>query len=115
VNEFYRQLAARLRALLGVKSVSQAQRQPLMGGRAIPVTINGREHLAGRPLQASYNFVSADYFQTLGLRITLGRGFTEQEAQSNAPVALVSESTARRFWPNEDPIGKHIGRHPDRH
>src|SRR5262249_58604325 len=41
--------------------------------------------------------------------ITRGRGFTEQEEQANAPVAVISESTARRFWPNENPLGKHIG------
>src|SRR5262249_56125029 len=41
--------------------------------------------------------------------ITRGRGFTEQEEQANAPVAVISESPARRFWPNENPLGKHIG------
>jgi predicted permease len=110
LNEFYRQLAARLRTLPGVKSVSQAQRQPLTGPlRTTPITIDGQSQLASRRLQASYNFVSADYFQTLGLRITRGRGFTEQEAQAKAPVVVISESTARRFWPQENPIGKRLG------
>src|SRR5215470_16112134 len=109
-SEFRRQLAARLRALPGVKTVSEANRQPLTGAiGATPITIAGREQPDGRPLRAGFNFVSANYFQTLGLRITRGRGFTEQEAQANAPVVLISESTARRFWPNEDAIGKRIG------
>jgi ABC-type antimicrobial peptide transport system permease subunit len=60
-------------------------------------------------LQAGFNFVSSDYFQTVGLRITRGRSFTAQEAQANVQVVLISESTARRFWPNEDALGKHIG------
>ncbi|MGH9838197.1 MAG: ADOP family duplicated permease [Blastocatellia bacterium] len=110
VSEFCRQLATRLRALPGVKTVSQAHRQPLSGAvRTTPITIAGREQPAGHSLQAGFNFVTADYFRTLGLRITRGRGFTEQEAQANAPVVLISESTARHFWPNENPIGKHIG------
>jgi macrolide transport system ATP-binding/permease protein len=109
MNELYRQLAARLRALPGVKSVGRMRHAPFTGTQTTPITIAGQEQLAGHPLQASYNFVSAAYFQTLGLRITRGRGFTEQEAQANAPVVVISESTARRFWPNENPIGKHIG------
>ena len=108
--ELRRQLAARLRALPGVKTVSQANRQPLTGAMdTTPITIAGREQPAGHPLRAGFNAVSANYFQTLGLRITRGRGFTEQEAQANAPVALISESTARRFWPSEEAIGKRIG------
>jgi predicted permease len=110
VNEFYRQIATRLRTLPGVKSVSQAQRQPMSGPMpTTPITVAGQGPLASRPLQASYNFVSANYFQTLGVRITRGRGFTEQEEQANMAVVLISESTARHFWPNENPIGKHIG------
>ncbi len=109
-SELRRQLAARLRVLPGVKTVSQANRQPLTGAMdTTPITIAGREQPTGRPLRAGFNAVSADYFQTLGLRITRGRGFTEPEAQANAPVVLISESTARRFWPNEDAIGKRIG------
>ncbi len=110
VNEFFHQLATRLRTLPGVKSVSQAQRQPLTGRmNTTPITIAGQKPLTNRPLQANFNFVSADYFQTLGLRITLGRGFTAQEEQAKAPVVLISESTARRFWPNESPLGKRLG------
>lgn len=110
VNEFYRQLAERLRTLPGVKNVAQAERQPLSGRHnTVPITIAGKETLANRPFEANYNFVSANYFETLGLRITRGRSFTAQEEQSSARVVLISESTARRFWPNEDPIGKYVG------
>lgn len=110
-NELQRQLEARLRALPGVKGVSQAQQRELLTGPndTTPISIAGQEMLASRPLQANYKFVSNDYFQTVGLRITRGRGFTAQEQLANAPVMLVSESTARRFWPQENPIGKRIG------
>jgi len=108
-NELYNRLAERLRALPGVKSVARAQRPPFRGRQTTPITIAGQQQPANHSLQANYNFVSAKYFQTLGLRITRGRGFSEQEEQANAPVVVISESTARRFWPQENPIGQHIG------
>jgi macrolide transport system ATP-binding/permease protein len=108
-NELYNRLAERLSSLPGVKSVSRTQRPPFRGVQTTPVTIAGQQQPATHSLQANYNFVSANYFQTLGLRITRGRGFSEQEERSNAPVVVISESTARRFWPQENPIGKHIG------
>jgi predicted permease len=108
-NELYNRLAERLRALPGVKSVGRAQRPPFRGRQTTPITIAGLQQPANHSLQANYNFVSANYFQTLGLRITRGRGFSEQEEQANAPVVVISESTARRFWPQENPIGQHIG------
>ena len=110
VNEFCRRLAARLRSAPGVKSVSQARQEPFSSPtRKTPITLDGQTQTGGGLLQAGFNFVSADYFQTLGLRVTRGRAFTAQEEQSNAQVILISESTARRFWPNEDAIGKRIG------
>jgi len=108
-NELYNRLAERLRALPGVKSVARTQRPPFRGVQTTPITIAGQQQPANHSLRANYNFVSANYFQTLGLRITRGRGFSEQEEQANAPVVVISESTARRFWPQENPIGQHIG------
>ena len=108
-NELYNQLAERLRALPGVKSVGRTQRLPFTGRQTTPITIARQQQPANHSLQANYNFVSANYFQTLGLRITRGRGFSAQEEQANAPVVVISESTARRFWPQENPIGQYIG------
>jgi predicted permease len=105
-----REFADRLRALPGVQSVSLAYRQPLTGGPAItPVTLAGHDAPTDRPLTANYNFVSADYFTTLNLRIVRGRAFTRTEADAGAPVVVISEATARHFWPGADAIGQHIG------
>jgi len=108
--ELRRQLVARLRGLPGVKAVSQAERQPLTGrpNRA-RITLPGQARQDDHPLQANYNLVSPEYFDTLGIRLTRGRFFTEQETRANVPVVVISESTARRFWPNEEAIGKRIG------
>jgi len=110
INELYGRLAIHLRALPGVKSISQANRQPFSGPNiTTPITIAEQPAAPGHPLQANYNFVSADYFQTVGLRLTRGRAFSEQEVEANVPVVVISESTARKFWPLENPLGKRIG------
>jgi predicted permease len=104
-----REFAERLRAAPGVKYVSRAQRPPLNSRNGTPITIPGRESPDGRSLWADFNFVSAEYFDTVSLQLTRGRAFSAQEVAANAPVVVISEATARRFWPNEDAIGKQIG------
>jgi predicted permease len=52
------------------------------------------------------NEVSPEFFSLLGIPIVRGRNLTGTEARTGAPVTIVTESTARRFWPNQDPIGK---------
>lgn len=70
--------------------------------------------MPGRPLDPSlelstqYDIVSPEFFRTLGIRITQGRAFTERD-QADAPLVItVSETLARRLWPDENPIGKRI-------
>jgi len=61
----------------------------------------------GRPSErASYSVVSPEYFSVFDLPIVSGRMFTADEARSRAPVVIVSRSTARHFWPLDDPIGQ---------
>jgi hypothetical protein len=55
---------------------------------------------------AQYNPVSPEYFSVIGIPIVRGRGFTATDAQSYPGPVIVTESTARRYWPAEDPIGK---------
>jgi macrolide transport system ATP-binding/permease protein len=110
LGEVRRLLAARLRALPGVKSVSQAFRQPSSGQlSSTQITIAGQATPDNRRLRANYNFVSSQQFETMGIRIVRGRSFTEQEANANAPVVVISEATAQKFWPGQDAIGQHIG------
>jgi len=108
-GEVRRLLAERLRALPGVKSVSQAFRRPSSALSSTQITIAGRAAPDDRRLRANYNFVSFQHFETLGIRIVRGRSFNEQEANANAPVVVISESTAQKFWPGQDAIGQHLG------
>ena len=84
---------------------------PELSGVAIggaPLRENLSIPLAGKANgQVVVSFASDQYFETLGIRLVRGRGFTRQEAEGGAPVAIVSESTARRLWPGgRDPVGQ---------
>ena len=55
-----------------------------------------------------YRYVSTDYFTLLRIPILRGRGFMPDEARAEAPIAIVSASTAARLWPGEDPVGRTV-------
>lgn len=60
----------------------------------------------GRLSRTSFDFVTGSYFGLLDIGIIRGRTFTEEEERSGAPVVIVSEATARAFWPSQEPIGQ---------
>jgi predicted permease len=70
--------------------------------------IAGRNEPPDAALQASLSFVGFDYFRAMGIAVVRGRSFTPQESlnPTSAPVAIVSESFARRFFPGEDALGQ---------
>ena len=107
-GELRHQLAERLRAMPGVVSVSEAHQVPLSGGMGnVAVTLAGQP--SDRPFEARFNFVSPEYFDTLSIPLLRGHGFSPQEVTANAHVVVVSEATARRYWPGGDPLGQRIG------
>ena len=59
-------------------------------------------------LNVDWSIVTPDYFETMKIPILRGRTFTRDEDEQGKPVVLVDENLARRFWPNEDAVGKHI-------
>jgi predicted permease len=63
----------------------------------------------GELINVDWAIVSRDYFRTMRIPILRGRTFTADEDAEGKPVLLVSESLARKFWPNGDAVGKHIG------
>jgi predicted permease len=99
------QLVHRFAALPGVTGVAQASAVPLDDNhRVTDVSLSGREdHIA-----AEYNYVSPAFFPLLGIPIVRGRDFTERETQASSRVVILPESTARRLWPSEEPLGKTI-------
>jgi len=59
-------------------------------------------------INVDWSIVSADYFKTMRISILKGRTFTRDEDAEGKPVVLIDENLARRFWPNEEAVGKHI-------
>ena len=63
----------------------------------------------GEQINVDWSIVTAGYFQTMKIPLLRGRTFTRDEVEQGKPVVIVDENLARRFWPNEDAVGKHIG------
>jgi len=97
-----------LRTLPELANVSYGT-APMMGTWTPPIFIKKpgvlEGTIEGRTLAG---YASADYLNTLGIDLLLGRNFTAQESSTGAHVAIVSAATARLFWPSENPLGKHF-------
>ena len=106
---FYDQLLERVRALPGVKSATAATLLPLGAGQGWGkfLSVEGKEaqSLDKVPL-IRFALVSPDYFQTLGIGLRQGRPFTTDDKSNSQQVAIINETLARRFFPNENPVGK---------
>src|SRR5262249_52425599 len=86
-----------------VNAIAQASTSPLSDShRGTEFTLPGQSD--GR--RTELNYVSQDYLPLLGIPITRGRNFNEEDVRAGAPVAIVTESTAQRVWPDQQPIGK---------
>jgi putative ABC transport system permease protein len=105
-KRFYDDVVARTSAIPGVRAVSLSLVVPLsLHVHEQPVTIEGQE----TPTRAlPYNLVGPGYFETMGIPIVRGRDFTTADREGARDVAVINESMARRFWPNQDPVGRSI-------
>ena len=104
---FHREIRERLLALPGVESVALTS-LPEGGEPAKTILVDGG---APQPLDigfAGVNRFSPGYPETLKIPLLHGRDFTEADMASNASVAILSESMARRYWPNENAVGRHF-------
>lgn len=108
---FYRQLQDRLGQMPGVISVSVALQSPLIGPNfGTNMVIEGHPPSSDQVQDAaSYNFVSARYFDTIGNRVLHGRPLNEQDTPNSHRVGVINEAFARKFFPGQDPLGKHVG------
>ncbi len=104
---FYDQVLERVSALPGVVSAGYTTSVPLAWkGGANGFTIEGRQAEPGVATNAIHRQVSAAYFQTMGISLRSGRYFDDRDSEQSLPVAIINESMARLYWPNEDPVGK---------
>jgi putative ABC transport system permease protein len=119
LKSFHQEALARIQAIPGVKAVATGSGLPLTGRPGgVFLRIEGRELAPGwsQPIVEVSN-ISLDYFRVMGMRLSAGRGFMEQD-NTNAPrVVIINETLARRYFSGEDPIGKQIfyGKSPTRY
>ncbi|MFZ0233444.1 MAG: ABC transporter permease [Candidatus Acidiferrales bacterium] len=109
-QNFYHDLLDRVRALPGVNGAALVSTLPL-GGRVTKLSAEMENHppSSSEPLPLFWeNTVSPDYFQVMNIRLLSGRTFTAADASATPPVIIITAATARRYWPHENPIGKHI-------
>jgi putative ABC transport system permease protein len=108
---FYEQLLERIRSSPGVSSATAATLLPLGAGQGwgkfLSVDGQAADSIDKVPL-VRFALVSPDYFGTLGIPLRQGRSFTTDDKSTSQPVAIISETLAHRFFPNENPLGKTI-------
>src|SRR5579871_4200123 len=104
-SAFFDETLRRTRALPGIEAAAFVDNPPLTGGSMQPVTIEGQPIVAmSEQPEVATRRASPGYLQTMRLPLRLGRDFRDDDAY----VVLVSESMARQFWPNENPLGRHM-------
>ena len=107
---FYQRALERLRSLPGVTSAGAAQIFPLAGDDYILSFVQlGKPPVpVGNQPSAAYYAATPGYFRTLRIPISRGRDFAEHDNAAAPPVAIISESMARQFYANENPLGQRI-------
>src|SRR5215471_11719304 len=111
IRGFNDQLERELSAMPGVKSVGIALYSTLEGNNwGEGVWIEGHpEPVSGQDINASWDRISPRFFETVGEPVIRGRGFTEQDTATSRMVAVVNQKFVQKFFPKEDPIGRHFG------
>lgn len=108
---FYQRLLPHLTSIPGLMSAAPIHMRPGSGvaGLSAPMRFEGQtpEDAETNPW-ATFDPVTPSYFRTLGIPIVRGRGFTGADTRDAAPVAIVSEAVARRYWPGQEPLGKRL-------
>jgi putative ABC transport system permease protein len=103
------EILARIRALPGVTAAAAVDSLPLTDGSTQPIAIAGRpeQAMADQP-EVGVRVITAEYLRTMHITLKRGRDFSDADTANSQPVVLISESMAKRFWPNQDPIGEHL-------
>jgi predicted permease len=107
----YREMEARFSSIPGIRGVGLALYSPLEGNNWGECVIQ-QGHAAPKPgdsCGSTWDRVSANYLKTIGVPMIRGREFTGQDTATSLPVAIVNETFVHKYFPNQDPIGKHFG------
>jgi predicted permease len=108
-NQFFDRALANVRALPGVESAAWVDNLPLQGGSTQYVAVEGQPAMKESEMPVvAVRLPSPGYFKTARIQLLAGRDFTEADGFGRPRVIIVSENTAKKFFPGQDPIGRHI-------
>ncbi|HZS57026.1 MAG TPA: ABC transporter permease, partial [Bryobacteraceae bacterium] len=103
-QRFYRNLMDRIEAIPGVKSAGAQS-----GGANVFFEPQGQPPAApGQEPTASFKIITPDFLKAIGTGMVAGREFNQHDNQSAAPVAIISQTVAHRYWPDSSPLGSHL-------
>ena len=107
---FFRDVLAQVRALPGVQSAGAVSGLPLSAqGSSGTITVDSQAvPVDRRSPDADLSAATPGYFETMGIKLVRGRYFDDRDSERAAPVAIIDETMAQTFWPNQDPIGQRI-------
>lgn len=107
VSHFYEEVLRRLDQFPEVQAAAIVNTRPFLGW-----SLGARASVPGRTIReepiVGCRVISPEYLVALGARLVRGRSFSDSDGPNSTGVALVNEALAHRFWPDQDPIGKHI-------
>jgi putative ABC transport system permease protein len=111
---FLREALRRIRTLPGVEETAVSDRAALPLGhgqsdlRPRPLIREGQDVQGSQPPLINTSIVSPEYFHLLGMTLLRGRLFVDQDLEDTPSVAVINQAAARTYWPNQDPVGKHV-------
>ena len=110
-NALYRELLEKLASIPGVKTVSFSQPALLSGStNSTSIYVQGRTYsLQERENSINRLVVSPNFFEAMGIPLRAGRGFTDRDSETAPKVVLINDAAVRRYFPNEDPLGRRFG------
>jgi putative ABC transport system permease protein len=108
IRGFFEELLSRASSLPGTTAVGLSTDLPLDAQERDAAEVEGRDPNAGALPHLAQSWIMGDYFGAMGITLKRGRMFTPDERLGKPDVVIASETAARLFWPNQDPIGKRL-------
>jgi predicted permease len=106
---FYQQVLERVRSLPGVEASSLADFIPSGGGRRFTtITVENYTPRPQEKMDVLNGTIATDYFKTMGMSLLSGREFSDRDTEGAPRTVIINEALARRYWPGQDALGKHI-------
>jgi predicted permease len=113
VAQFTHDILERVGRLSGVKAAAMNSSLPLTGAVGWGgVNVEGYAPPPGEELQVDMRITTPDYFRAMGIPLLKGRAFSDRDTEESERAAIIDERFAQRFWPKDNPIGKHIWYNP---